>query len=66
MSASTGKHPLSGLAAHATTRSADEPFELDRNCTPCDLIRDYTAGKRVTRESRLAQGVFVETLEEAA
>ena len=56
----------SALAALDTTLSADELFELERNYTPCDLINDYTAGKRIAREARLAQGAFVETLEKAA
>jgi hypothetical protein len=56
----------SALAALGTKLSADELFELERNYTPCDLINDYTAGKRVAREARLAQGTFVENLEKAA
>jgi hypothetical protein len=56
----------SALAALGTTLSDDELFELERNYTPCDLINDYTAGKRIAREPRLAQGAFVENLEKAA
>ena len=54
------------LAALGTKLDADELFELERNYTPCDLINDYTAGKRIAREARLAQGTFVEQLEKAA
>ena len=56
----------SAIAALGTTLSDEEIFELERNYTPCDLINDYTAGKRIAREPRLAQGAFVEKLEKAA
>ena len=56
----------SALAALDTKLSADELFELERNYTPCDLINDYTAGKRIAREPRAAQGVFAPTLDKAA
>ncbi|WP_322028445.1 aldo/keto reductase [Paraburkholderia sp. J76] len=45
----------SALAALTTDLSADELYEIDRNYTPCDLINDYTAGRRVAREARPAQ-----------
>ncbi|MFK3662488.1 aldo/keto reductase [Scandinavium sp. NPDC088450] len=48
------------IAAMETTLSADERFELERNYTPCDVINDYTAGKRIARDSRPAQGVFID------
>jgi aryl-alcohol dehydrogenase-like predicted oxidoreductase len=45
----------SALAALTTELSAEEMYEIDRNYTPCDLINDYTAGRRVSREARPAQ-----------
>ena len=48
----------SALGALETKLSEDELYELDRNYTPCDLINDYTAGKRCAREGRPAQGAF--------
>jgi aryl-alcohol dehydrogenase-like predicted oxidoreductase len=56
----------SAIAALGTALSDEEVFELERNYTPCDLINDYTAGKRIAREPRLAQDAFAEKLEEAA
>jgi 1-deoxyxylulose-5-phosphate synthase len=56
----------SALAALETKLDADELYELERNYTPCDLINDYTAGKRIAREARPAQGVFADNLEKAA
>jgi hypothetical protein len=56
----------SAIAALGTALSDEEIFELERNYTPCDLINDYTAGKRIAREPRLAQDAFAEKLEEAA
>ena len=56
----------SALAALDTKFDADELHEHERNYTPCDLINDYTAGRRVAREPRAAQGTFDETLEKAA
>jgi 1-deoxyxylulose-5-phosphate synthase len=56
----------SALAALETKLDADELHELERNYTPCDLINDYTAGKRIARDARPAQGVFAENLEKAA
>ncbi len=50
----------SALAALNTKLDADELHELDRNYTPCDLINDYTAGRRIARKARIAQGVFEE------
>ncbi|CAB3803022.1 1-deoxyxylulose-5-phosphate synthase YajO [Paraburkholderia caffeinitolerans] len=46
----------SALAALETRLSAEELYEIDRNYTPCDLINDYTAGRRVPREARPQQG----------
>jgi diketogulonate reductase-like aldo/keto reductase len=45
----------SALAALATELTADELYEIERNYTPCDLINDYTAGRRVPREARPVQ-----------
>ncbi|WP_118181442.1 aldo/keto reductase [Paraburkholderia phosphatilytica] len=57
----------SALQALATKLGDDELYELERNYTPCDLINDYTTGKRIPRVARVAQGVFGEpTLERAA
>jgi 1-deoxyxylulose-5-phosphate synthase len=56
----------SALAALETKLDADELHELERNYTPCDLINDYTAGKRIARAARPAQGVFADNLEKAA
>ena len=48
----------SAVAALETTLDAAELHELDRNYTPCDLINDYTAGKRIARTPRPAEGPF--------
>lgn len=45
----------SALAALSTDLSDDELYELERNYTPCDLINDYTAGKRIPRVARPAR-----------
>ncbi|PJG60382.1 aldo/keto reductase [Aeromonas cavernicola] len=50
----------SALAALETKLTAEEVYELERNYTPCDLINDYTAGKRIPREPRPAQGIYLE------
>ncbi|POR55080.1 aryl-alcohol dehydrogenase-like predicted oxidoreductase [Paraburkholderia eburnea] len=47
----------SALAALNTGLTADELYEIDRNYTPCDLINDYTAGRRVPREPRAAKAL---------
>lgn len=39
--------------------SEEEVYELERNYTPCDLITDYTVGKRIPRIARAARSVFV-------
>jgi 1-deoxyxylulose-5-phosphate synthase len=46
------------LAALNMRLDEDELHELDRNYTPCDLINDYTAGRRIPREARDAKGIF--------
>jgi len=48
----------SAVAALDTALDAAEMHELDRNYTPCDLINDYTAGKRIARTPRPAEGPF--------
>jgi aryl-alcohol dehydrogenase-like predicted oxidoreductase len=48
----------SAVAALDTSLDAAELHELDRNYTPCDLINDYTAGKRIARTPRPAEGPF--------
>lgn len=55
----------SALAALGTKLTDEERYEIDRNYTPCDLINDYTAGRRVPREPRAAQ-TLVEVGMEAA
>jgi Predicted oxidoreductases (related to aryl-alcohol dehydrogenases) len=50
----------SALAALETRLSPEECFELERNYTPCDVINDYTAGKRISRVAREAQGIFID------
>lgn len=42
----------SALAALDTALDSEERHELERNYTPCDLINDYTAGKRILRTAR--------------
>ena len=48
------------IAAMETRLSDEERFELERNYTPCDVINDYTAGKRISRDGRPAQGIFID------
>lgn len=48
----------SALAALTTVLDADEVYEIERNYTPCDVINDYTAGKRIPRAPRPADGRF--------
>lgn len=50
----------SALAALEMTLSAEELYEIERNYTPCDLINDYTAGKRITRSPRPARVPFID------
>ncbi|NRA54530.1 MAG: aldo/keto reductase [Gammaproteobacteria bacterium] len=42
----------SASAALETKLTGEELYELERNYTPCDLINDYTAGKRIPRCAR--------------
>jgi len=53
----------SALAALESPLDAEERYELERNYTPCDVINDYTAGKRILRVARPALGNF--SLQEA-
>ena len=50
----------SALAALAPDLDTEEIFEIERNYTPCDLINDYTAGKRLPRDARPPAGRFAE------
>ncbi|WP_116472671.1 aldo/keto reductase [Zobellella maritima] len=50
----------SALAALEMTLTADELYEIERNYTPCDLINDYTAGKRIARSPRPARAPFAD------
>lgn len=45
----------SALNALTMTLSDSEIYELERNYTPCDLINDYTSGKRIPRTARPAK-----------
>jgi 1-deoxyxylulose-5-phosphate synthase len=56
----------SAVAALNTKLDDEELYELERNYTPCDLINDYTAGKRVARESRPAHNEFAQGKGKAA
>ncbi len=56
----------SALAALSTELDADEIFEIERNYTPCDLINDYTSGKRVPRDPRPASGRFADQMSAVA
>jgi len=46
------------LAAQEMKLTEEEIYELGRNYTPCDLINDYTYGKRIPRTARPAQAPF--------
>jgi 1-deoxyxylulose-5-phosphate synthase len=50
----------SALAALEMTLTAEEIYEIERNYTPCDLINDYTAGKRIERTARPAKAPFID------
>ncbi|GKW47936.1 aldo/keto reductase [Halomonas sp. NCCP-2165] len=50
----------SALAALEMQLSDEEVYELERNYTPCDVINDYTAGRRIPRECRPAQAPFLD------
>ncbi len=50
----------SAMAALEMTLTAEEIYEIERNNTPCDLINDYTAGKRIARTARPAQAPFAD------
>ncbi len=49
----------SALSALGTRLDAEELYELDHNYTPCDVINNYTAGRRIACESCAPQGDFV-------
>jgi len=48
----------SALAALDMRLDEEDLYELERNYTPCDVINDYTAGKRILRAARPARGPF--------
>lgn len=48
----------SAVSALSMKLSDEEIYELERNYTPCDLINDYTAGKRTPRIARPPTGIF--------
>lgn len=48
----------SALAALETRLDEEELYELERNYTPCDVINDYTAGKRILRVARPMRETF--------
>lgn len=50
----------SAMAALEMTLTAEEIYEIERNYTPCDLINDYTAGKRIARTARPAKAPFID------
>jgi 1-deoxyxylulose-5-phosphate synthase len=56
----------SAIAALHTPLDSEERFELERNYTPCDVINDYTAGKRIARHSRAARTVFTDNALQSA
>lgn len=56
----------SALAALNTKLDEDDLHELERNYTPCDLINDYTAGRRMAREPRPAHGWYAHNKEKTA
>lgn len=43
------------LSALSMSLDSDDIYELERCYTPCDVINDYTAGKRISRDPRPAQ-----------
>ena len=49
----------SAVAAVEMKLTAEEIYELERNYTPCDLINDYTSGKRIPRNARPEKVSFV-------
>ncbi|WP_295498897.1 aldo/keto reductase [uncultured Ralstonia sp.] len=55
----------SALAAANMQLTDDEVYELERNYTPCDVINDYTAGRRIPRTARPARGAFADAREAA-
>lgn len=49
----------SAVAAVEMKLTVEEIYELERNYTPCDLINDYTSGKRIPRNARPEKVSFV-------
>lgn len=50
----------SALAALEMKLTNEEIYELERNYTPCDIINDYTVGKRTPRSARPPCEPFVD------
>lgn len=54
------------FAALNTALDEEDKHEIERNYTPCDLINDYTAEKRIPRTSRAAIGKYAVQAENPA
>ncbi|WP_372810879.1 aldo/keto reductase [Pseudoalteromonas nigrifaciens] len=50
----------SAVAAVEMKLTVEEVYELERNYTPCDLINDYTSGKRIPRVARPEKLTFMD------
>lgn len=50
----------SAVAAVEMKLTVEEIYELERNYTPCDLINDYTSGKRIPRVARPEKLTFMD------
>lgn len=50
----------SAVAALEMKLTVEEIYELERNYTPCDLINDYTSGKRIPRVARPEKLTFMD------
>tara|TARA_R110002051_G_scaffold92498_1_gene162194 strand:+ start:26527 stop:27555 length:1029 start_codon:yes stop_codon:yes gene_type:complete len=50
----------SAVAAVEMKLTVEEIYELERNYTPCDLINDYTSGKRIPRVARPEKLTFID------
>jgi aryl-alcohol dehydrogenase-like predicted oxidoreductase len=49
----------SAVAAVEMKLTNEEIYELERNYTPCDIINDYTSGKRIPRNARPEQNPYI-------
>lgn len=54
------------IGALGITFDDDERYELDRNYTPCDMIRDDTSGQRIPRDYRPPIGRFSQEILECS